>query len=115
MKFLNSILLFTVLHVLIWMSTNWQFVKSASAKNALLLSLFLAVPTSLVAYHACRITYATFDSAWSVRLFGFGISYVVFPIMTWMLLHESPFNLKTGACVILSFAIIAIQIFFPNS
>jgi hypothetical protein len=45
-------------------------------------------------------------------LLGFGVSYLTFPILTYLILKESMFTPKTMACVFLSFCIIGIQIFW---
>jgi hypothetical protein len=36
---------------------------------------------------------------------------IIFPILTWMHLHESPFSIKTMLCLGLACLIIAIQVF----
>jgi hypothetical protein len=38
------------------------------------------------------------------------MSYLTFPLLTWWLLNESMFTMKTMLCVTLSFMIIAIQL-----
>lgn len=104
-------LLFTLMHVLVWWGTNAQFIEGWDKKQALTLSLALAVPITLVAFYASRFTYnALNEQAWSVRFLGFGISYLVFPILTWHFLGESMFTAKTLACIFLSCLIIYIQI-----
>jgi hypothetical protein len=47
-------------------------------------------------------------------LMGFGMSYLIFPLLTWILMKESPFNLKTMTCIALSFAIIGVQLWNPK-
>lgn len=108
-----SILLFMTMHVLVWFSSNAQLVESMKDR-AMLLCLLLAIPTSLVSLHAVKHGYEAFDSLWSVRLLGFGISYLIFPLLTWVLLKESPFSVKTMICIALSFAIIGVQLWNPK-
>ena len=115
MQYFLIFIVFCVLHTLIWVSTNWQLIETSDQRSSLYICLILSLPVSLLAFYATRISYDALESAWSVRLFGFGMSYLIFPIMTWVFLHESPFSLKTGLCVILSMIIIFIQIFVPNS
>ena len=104
--------LFTLLHVLVWFAANTQFISEEWRSKSLYLSVGLAIPISIVAYFGTRYAYEAFgDSAWGSRFLAFGISYLVFPIITSVLLGESMFTLKTLLCVILSFAIISIQIF----
>ena len=73
--------------------------------------LVLAIPTSIAAYYGTKFGYIAFnESAWSVRFFGFALSYLTFPILTWWFLGESMFNIKTMICIALSFVIIAVQL-----
>ena len=108
-----SLLLFMLTHALVWFSTNAQFVP-AFRNKAMALCLILAVPTSLASYYATRHGYAALSSVWSVRLVGFGLSYVMFPLLSWLLLKESPFEEKTLICIALSFLIVATQIWWPR-
>ena len=72
-----------------------------------------SLPISLCAYYASRLGYSELgDSAWGVRFLAFGTSYLVFPVLTYILLGESMFTLKTGVCIFLSILIISIQIWF---
>jgi hypothetical protein len=56
-------------------------------------------------------SYAGLESAWGSRLLGFGLSYVSFPILTWLLLGESAFTPKNMISPFLAFTLVAIQIF----
>ena len=115
MTFLLSILLFAVVHSLVWFGTNLQFVENTSKNYTLMVCVILAIPTSLAGYYASKYAYETFNSAWSVKLCGFGVGYIIFPILTWILLKESPLTLKTCLCILLSMTIIAIQVFVPDN
>ena len=106
-------LLFVVLHICVWTATNLQFVNKTWQSRSFLICLLLAIPISMCGYWAARLGYGALnDSAWSVRFIGFGTSYLIFPIMTWMLLNESMFTAKTLTCIGLSFIIVGIQIFW---
>ena len=73
--------------------------------------LCASVPISLCAYYASRLGYGELgDSAWGVRFLAFGTSYLVFPVLTYLMLGESMFTFKTMICVALSVIIISIQI-----
>ncbi len=50
------------------------------------------------------------NELWGPRLLIFGMSYLTFPLLTWYYMNESMFTPKTLVCVILSFAIVAIQL-----
>jgi len=109
------IAIFAIMHTIIWYSTNWQLVKGVDKNSALMFAVVLAIPISLLAFYGTKIAYEAFSSAWSVRLFAFGMSYITFPILTWVMLDESPFNTKTMICISLSFIIIAVQLFWRNT
>jgi len=110
---LSGIVLFVLMHICVWWSTNAQFIDGWKSSSALTLSLTLAIPITLFAFYASRLTYASLDEqAWSVRFVGFGISYLVFPLLTWHFLGESMFTAKTLACIFLSLVIIYIQVSF---
>ena len=64
--------------------------------------LILAVPISILGYWAARFGYSSLnDSALIVRFIGFGTSYLIFPVLTWMLLGESMLTAKTLICILL--------------
>tara|TARA_B100000700_G_C14497662_1_gene602584 strand:+ start:128 stop:475 length:348 start_codon:yes stop_codon:yes gene_type:complete len=105
--------LFIALHLLIWFSTNLQFVDGFNQKYTLPLALTLSIPATLCAYYGSKLTYGALeDSLWAVRFIGFGTSYLVFPLLTWILLGESMFTHKTLACIFLSIIIVYIQVFW---
>ncbi len=103
---------FITLHVLVWFSVNLQLVNEYWQAKSIYVALTLAVPTTLLAYYGTRFGYSALgETAWGVRFFAFALSYLIFPFLTYYLLGESMFTIKTMACVILSFAILAIQLF----
>ena len=113
-KLIHGISLFLMVHIMVWCSTNLQFTKGSLSDKSLLIALCLSIPITICAYFGSRFTYeALNDSAWSVRFIGFGISYLVFPILTWCILNESMFTIKTLLCILLSVAIVCIQVFIP--
>ena len=108
---LYCFLYFLALQTLVWFSTNLQFVNEDLAAKSFWIMIVLSLPTSICAYYGSKFGYAAFnESAWAIRFFGFSMSYLVFPVLTWFLLGESMFTMKTMLCVTLSFVIIAIQI-----
>ncbi len=111
-KFFVGICLFIATHILVWFSTNLQLVEKFNSVNTLALTIALAIPTSLCGYYGTRLIYDSLqDSLWAVRFVGFGVSYLVFPILTWTMLGESMFTVKTMTCIFLSLVIVAIQVF----
>ena len=110
MNLIYGVLLILILQALAWVSANGQFSEYFKNYNTLLICLTLAIPISLCGYFGSKYLYAHMSSVWSVRFIGFGLSYLVFPFMTWFLLGESMFTLKTTICIFLSFCIILIQV-----
>ncbi len=107
-----SAICFLLLHVMVWFSTNLQFIDSNWAAKSFWITLGLAIPTSVLAYYGTRFGYAALgESAWGVRFLAFALSYLTFPIMTYYFLGESMFTLKTMLCILLSCAILFIQFF----
>ena len=110
-KFFLGISFFILMHILVWFSTNLQLVEKFSAINTLVVAIFLAIPTTISAYYGTRLIYSSLqDSLWAVRFIGFGVSYLVFPILTWIFLGESMFTFKTLLCIFLSLVIVLIQV-----
>ena len=108
-------LLFMAMHVCVWVSTNLQFVKPEFRDKSLIIAIALAIPTTVLAYYGSRFIFEGLDEKlWSVRFVGFGISYLVFPILTWVLMKESPLTFKTIVCTLLSILIVAIQLFWKE-
>lgn len=114
--FYFGIFLFLLSHILIWLSICFQFIKFHEDSFWLTVSPFwlmvvLAIPTSLCTYYANKICYeALGDSAWSLKFFASGTSYIIFPMMTWFLLEESIFTPKILVSLFLSAIIIWIQV-----
>ena len=107
-----SALCFLMLHVMVWFSTNLQFIDAGWNAKSFWITLALAIPTSFAAYYGSRFGYAALgESVWGVRFLAFAISYLTFPIMTYYFLGESMFTLKTMSCIFLSCVILFIQFF----
>tara|TARA_Y100001937_G_C7001176_1_gene276548 strand:- start:324 stop:728 length:405 start_codon:yes stop_codon:yes gene_type:complete len=104
---------YTVMHIAVWFGTNLQFIDGWKDKS-FLIAIALSIPITCMAYMGTKFTYhALSDSAWSSRFIGFGTSWLVFPILTWVFLHESMLTPKTLICIALSFIIIGVQVWMP--
>ena len=111
-KLLYAFMCFVGVHTLVWFASNSQFISEAWKEKSFWVMIALSVPISLLMYYGTRFGYeALNDSAWGVRLFAYGTSYLTFPLLTWLLLDESMFTAKTLLCILLSIAIILIQVF----
>ena len=103
---------FLLAQTLVWFSCNSQFAWEWWKDKPIITCLIYAFPSSLFFWYGSKYSYAGLGEAWGSRLLGFGISYLTFPILTYALLHESMFTPKTIICILLSFAIVLVQIFF---
>ena len=113
MKLLYASALFTILHTLVWFAANTQFISDEWKSKSLQIAIMVAIPATLCSYYGARFAYdALNNSVWASRFLAFGISYLVFPTLTYLLLGESMFTIKTLACIFLSFLIIFIQIYY---
>jgi len=96
----------------VWFQLYSQYVWKWWENKALLAALLFGIPASLCFWHGTRIAVDATAEAWASRMLGFGMSYLTFPLLTWWLLHESMFTTKTILCILLSFMIVAIQLFW---
>ena len=115
MNLVATVGLFLLCHTLIWFGTNLQLLDGWDKSKSLTLSVLLAIPISLLSYYGTHYGFKAMGALWPVRFLAFSLSYLVFPVLTWVYLKESPFTLKTTLCVGLSFAMIAIQVFLPDT
>ena len=86
-----------------WVVWNKQWLQSVwwmYATSLIIAPLF---------FYSTKWSYEHFGAFWNMRLAGFGISTLVFGILTWLLLTEIP-TLKTFICLLLAVAIILIQL-----
>tara|TARA_R100000808_G_C2114997_1_gene127914 strand:+ start:749 stop:1105 length:357 start_codon:yes stop_codon:yes gene_type:complete len=105
--------LFLFGHILTWFQNNSQFVWDWWKGRPLFTVLLFAVPTSLTFWYGVRFTYYGMgEKLWSARFLAYAMSYMSFPLLTYMFLGESLFKTKTLLCIALSFCILAIQIFW---
>jgi hypothetical protein len=96
----------------VWFSSNSQIVWDWWADKPLLAAILFGVPASLLFWHGTKYGFAAMNELWGPRFLGFGMSYLTFPILTWWFASESMFTAKTMVCVLLSFTIVGIQIFW---
>ena len=80
-------------------------------KHPFLMSLF-GVPVGYLVILASRQMVQLYDGqTWPNRIIGFSIGVLVFGFMAWYMLKE-PISTKTTVCLILSFAVLCIQLFW---
>ncbi len=112
-NFLIASVLMLLGHLSAWFATNSHAVWSWWVNKPILAAVVFGIPTTLSFWYATIHGLKFFNGElWAVRFLGFGTSYLVFPIVTWLLLGETIFTYKTITCILLSFVIICIQIFW---
>ena len=111
-KFLLACLLILCGHVVAWYGTYSQFIWDWCKRNVVYLPLIFSIPTGYLFLYGMKFAVEEMGEAWGPRLLGFGLSYLVFPILTYWYFNESMFETKTLVCVLLSFIIVAIQVFW---
>ena len=108
------VILFILANILAWFQSNSQFIWSWWYERPMFTVLIYSVPTSLAFYYGWRYAVEAFDgSLWGARMFVFGIATIVFAILSYVFKGEG-INLKTTVCLILSFAIILIQVLWKT-
>ena len=110
-NFFFSCMLFCIGHIGFWLSQNSQFVWEFWQDKPILSNVCFDLPGSIIFWFGVKYLMQDLGSLWSLRFVGFATSYLVFPLMTWFLMHESPFTLKTGICFLLSICIVCVQVF----
>ena len=106
-KLCMSILISFLGHIMAWFHMQGQF-RYEWAKSMWFVALG-GVPISFAFYFGTRWYYDYFQNYWYVRPIGFGMATLVFGILTWLLLGETPDN-RTIVNLFLSAVIIAIQL-----
>ena len=104
--------LFLMGQVVGWFSMNIQFLSEWWKGKPLMTAFVLGVPTSILFWYAYRAIVNETGSAWTARFIGSSTGLIVFPILTWYLLGESMFTMKTMICLSLAILIILIQLFY---
>jgi ABC-type maltose transport system permease subunit len=105
-----GMLAFFIAQVLVWFQTNSQLIWGWWRDKPLAAALIFALPVSLLFWYGTKYIYDATEELWTVRLIGFGMSYLTFPFLTHWLLGESMFTSKTIICTLLAISILWIQI-----
>ena len=103
---------FFIAQTLVWFMNNSQFAWDWWKDKPVVTCLIYSFPASIFFWYGSKYSYEALDGAWGSRLLGFGVSYITFPTLTYLLLKESMFTPKTMLCVVLSLCIVIIQIWW---
>jgi len=81
-------------------------------KNNYWLVVLMGIPISMLFMYSVKNMVISYNGQmWPSRLIGFSVGAIVFTYLSWYLFDE-PLTLKTVICLVLSVAILAIQIVF---
>jgi hypothetical protein len=95
---------------LTFLQQNLQFIDPYYKDKQNLIILAFSLPIAyLYLYAWTYFVNNSNGSVWSARFIFFGLSYLVYPVLTYICLGESPFAIKTILCTVLSIVIILIQ------
>ena len=114
-EIMRACLLYGIAQALVFFQLNSQFFWKWWDNRPITSVFVFGVPAGLCFWAATKIAYGAMDEIWGPRFLGFCLSYVTFPILAWYFMHESMFTTKTLLCVLLSFCIISIQLFWKTS
>lgn len=106
-------LLYMILgQILVWFQTNSQFLWPKAKDYTLAISMTGGVIISYLFIKGVGfIAESQGGEVWASRIIPSATGTVIFALMTWMLLGQG-ITPKTAVCLVLSFTIIAIQIFW---
>ena len=114
LKMRNLILgsvLFLIGQVAVFYQINGQFF-SKWFKEHPLLTILLGIPISAVYLYGAKYLVAAFEGElWPTRLIAYAIGIFAFTVLTYLHLNEG-ITMKTGVCLLLSVAILLIQLFW---
>ena len=109
-QFLQGLGLMILGQILVWFQTNAQFIWPKAKEHTLLISLTGGVLISYIFITGVgKIASAYNGEVWASRIIPSATGTIVFAIMTWLLLSQG-ITAKTATCLILSYAIMFIQI-----
>ncbi len=105
------VITFVIVQIMTWFQLNGQFIWPWFKNNIFLLCL-LGIPISWLYIEATRLGFVAFDGViWPGRLLGFAAGIFTFAICANIFLGEG-MTPKTVVCLILSTAIVVMQIFW---
>ena len=96
-----------VAQIIIWFQLNGQLKWEWFKDNYFLMSL-LGVPISYALLYTTKFGFQGFGELWPIRLLGFAVGMVSFPIITYLILGEG-ITIKTGVSILLAIVIMILQ------
>ena len=95
---------------LTFLQQNLQFIDDYYKDKHHAIILLFSLPIAYLYFYAWTyFVNSSNGSIWSARFMFFGLSYLVYPILTYIGTGETPFTIKTALCTILSIIIVLVQ------
>ena len=104
---LICVLILFIAQIIIWFQLNGQIKWEWFKDNYFLMSL-LGVPISYALLYTTKFGFQGFGELWPIRLLGFAVGMVSFPIITYLILGEG-ITIKTGVSILLAIVIMILQ------
>jgi len=107
---IKALLAYVMGSSLVFFQHNLQFINVYFKDKSHFLIFTLSIPISyLYLYSWTYFVNENNGSVWSARFIFFGLSYFVYPIMSYAFMNETPFTVKTALCTLLSVMILVVQ------
>ena len=113
-ELMKTCALYALGHMLAFFQLHSQFIWKWWENKPFHAAFLYGVPAGICFWYATKVAFLAMDEVWGPRFLGFCMSYVTFPILAWYLMNESMLTTKTLLCVLLSFCIISIQLFWKT-
>ena len=107
-EILFCILILFFVQIFVWFQLNAQVKWDWFKDNYLLLSI-LGMPISYALLYSTKLGWEGFGELWPIRLLGFAVGIMSFPVITYLVLGEGV-TLKTGISLILATVILLLQL-----
>ena len=107
-EILFCILILFFTQIVIWFQLNAQVKWDWFKDNYLLLSI-LGMPLSYALMYSTKFGFQGFGELWPIRLLGFAVGIMSFPVITYLVLGEGV-TLKTGLSLGLAVIIMLLQL-----
>jgi len=107
---LQLILYLFTANVIAWFQIQGQFLTGKAGKllSTDLAVVLLGIPIGWLLWKSAALSYTIFGGVWNIRMIGFGMGTMIFGILTWSILGETP-AWHTTISIILAIAIILLQ------
>ena len=107
-EILYCVLILFFTQIVIWFQLNAQVKWDWFKDNYLLMSI-LGMPISYALLYSTKYGFEGFGELWPIRLLGFAVGMITFPIITWMVMGEG-ITLKTLISLMLAAVIMILQL-----